>query len=692
MGRKKAPKKNILGHTGQTASVVLQALAASSGAFPPLQSAAGGALYIAKLIQNFRSDTKNWAEFSDYLQKQVRDVIGNLPDNGPVRQDIKESIEQLSSTLERIGKDIEEIQAQSTVSRFLASATHPDKISDMKQHLDEAIKLLTIKMALTTGMDVAAIAVNQSKNSIVEQKNYGMTSKRLERCMEMIGSTITASALPYTTTAGWDDTQACLVGTRRAHIDAVMCWVHATDLQGTQQIFFLADVVGSGKTALAHTIAEQCYYDGVLASTFFFDSRAGRTSPRSFVFNLARDLASRIPQVSHNISLALKADPNLLLSQPVSRLFKTLVFEPLIQSDVHGPLVIVIDALNEAGTAELQNILRTQIPKLPGTFRVFVTSRPENAILRGLGPDIVPTDLAIHESANREDMAIYVDYRLSEIASHHALENWPPPPLSANLLNRAEGLFMWIAAICDYLLSQVCYPDKMLERLLEGMRETQLPPEKKMDNLYSTILEACHWEDIDFVEGYQQVMGVLVVQKMPLTVDALQLLYGSSPRVKAILLPLASLVTGVTSSIHPAQILHSSLREYITLRANGHRHIHPKLPHAHLAQLCLDALNKVFFAKISGCGYLKSKKDSGIPDIDVEDFTDEQWYAVEFWTVHLTQVGKPSSELIQALTKFLSQHLTPWIEVLVSKRLYLSLIPTRKWLQVCAKTNYSNLH
>jgi hypothetical protein len=46
--------------------------------------------------QNFRSDKKKWTEFSQHIEKIVVDVIGKLPDNDAVRQDIKESIEQLS--------------------------------------------------------------------------------------------------------------------------------------------------------------------------------------------------------------------------------------------------------------------------------------------------------------------------------------------------------------------------------------------------------------------------------------------------------------------------------------------------------------------------------------------------------------------------------------------------------------------
>ncbi|KAF8205690.1 hypothetical protein K438DRAFT_1451667, partial [Mycena galopus ATCC 62051] len=148
--------------------------------------------------------------------------------------------------------------------------------------------------------------------------------------------------------AGWDDKRTCLPGTRRAEINQVMDWVWAKDLSGMQQIYFLADVVGSGKTALAHSIAQRCSDCKLLASSFFFDRNMGRTRPRDLILNLARDLGSKFPQVAEYISLALRENLNLALSQPVSQVFEKLVLGPVMQSRVAGPIVVVVDALHDA--------------------------------------------------------------------------------------------------------------------------------------------------------------------------------------------------------------------------------------------------------------------------------------------------------------------------------------------------------
>jgi hypothetical protein len=466
-------------------------------------------------------------------------------------------------------------------------------------------------------------------------------------------------------------------------------WIKKPGISGIGQIFFVSDVVGSGKTALAHAIARECVYNGFPLSSFFFDRKAGRTNPRDFVSTLARDLGSWSDEVARRITLALRAEPGLAISQSISLVFQKLILDPVAQSHTDGPFVVVIDALDQIDNEELLTILRRRVPNLPGNFRFFLTFRPEGSILRRLVPNnIQPYTLNIHEAENRTDMALYIDHRLADIAEHHGLNDWPNPDLFDKFLEKAEGLFIWVATVCEYLLRQVVYPDKMLEVLLESMGESQLPPDQKMDSLYSTILDKCHWEDTDFVEGYQQVMGAIVAAKLPLTSDALQAIHGPEPRVQAILLRLASLVTGVTQTHthHPVRILHNSFREFITLRALDlpGRHIRTREHSARLATLCLHILNDIFASEISGTGYLSIDSGKGIPDVEVDHITEEGWYAVRFWHAHIIKVAKPvQNEVVVALRTFLSKHLITWVEVLVSRWPYQSLTSVRRWLKVC---------
>ncbi|KAJ7607698.1 hypothetical protein FB45DRAFT_698893, partial [Roridomyces roridus] len=173
----------------------------------------------------------------------------------------------------------------------------------------------------------------------------------------------------------------CLPNTRQHYIDNVMTWICSDNVHGADQIFLVADVVGSGKTALAHTIAKQCFDTGLLASSFFFDETDHCVRPRDFVFKTAHDIGSKYPEVADEISAVLKADPRIIHFLPTTNLFERLVLGPLVRSQIRGPVALVIDALNDAETSDVPLILRTQIQQQAGLFRVFVTSRPDHAIL-----------------------------------------------------------------------------------------------------------------------------------------------------------------------------------------------------------------------------------------------------------------------------------------------------------------------
>jgi hypothetical protein len=499
------------------------------------------------------------------------------------------------------------------------------------------------------------------------------------------GTTIDITALPYTSDSGWNDAQACLLGTRKSLIDDALGWIGRPDVNGIEQLYFVTDVVGSGKTALAHAVAQRCSEEGMFVSSFFFDQKAGRTNARDFVYTLARDLGSRNKEVTTLVSLALKAEPSLVRSRPTSFLFKKVILEPVTQSHIDGPIVVVVDAVDQIDNDDLLDILYNQVPKLPGNFRIFLTSRPERILRFLTRNNIQPHGLGIHEAANLEDIALYIDYALRDIALDGGLQNWPSPDLSKKFLEKAEGLFIWVVTVCEYLLTQT-YPDEALETLLESVRTARLPPEEKIDSLYSTILTTCPWQDDRFAERYQQVMGAIVAAKMPLSSPALQILHGAEPRVKAILKPLASLVTGITLEGSPVRILHSSFREFITLRATRPYHIRTKEHSARLAIMCLRILRDIFDTAIDGTGYLSAKvhkgRVAGIPDIMTDHITEEGWYAIRFWPIHIVQVAVPNGEVVSALHTFLFRHLITWIEVLVSGCSYQPLTIVRRWLKV----------
>lgn len=252
-----------------------------------------------------------------------------------------------------------------------------------------------------------------------------------------------------------------------------------------------------------------------------------------------------------------------LVGAPMRIHFEELVLKPSRKLLVDKPVVIIIDALDESYDEEVLKILRDEVPKLPGTFRVLVTSWMTEAFMVFLSQraHVHSRSIEIHDQTNLDDICIFVQHSLKEVAQQRKLgENWPDQPLLDEFTRKAEGLFLWVATIARYLCRAINL-DKMLRDLLSKHTPTGLSAELKMDRIYSTIIRACNWDVDDFEEGYVLVMGAILAAKMPLSMSALQSLHRSNPtlRINEIVPRLGSLLTSFTDRNRPVQVLHLSL-------------------------------------------------------------------------------------------------------------------------------------
>lgn len=188
--------------------------------------------------------------------------------------------------------------------------------------------------------------------------------------------------LKYTVGSAYNPSLGCLAGTRRDLIENIMANLLAPPLGKNHRLVCLSAVLGSGKSCVAHTIAECCASEGVLASSSIFNRNMDRTDARAFVASLARDLSNRNLLFAERVVNALKENPGLPVASPVTEMFTKLIIEPISATPAgERPLVIVLDALDEvSGNVEdLFIILNQSISSIPAEkLRFFVTFRPEH--------------------------------------------------------------------------------------------------------------------------------------------------------------------------------------------------------------------------------------------------------------------------------------------------------------------------
>ena len=458
-------------------------------------------------------------------------------------------------------------------------------------------------------------------------------------------------------------------------------WAWATTIHKSDnaQMFWLADVAGAGKSSIAHTFAQRCREHGILASSFFFDREtAGRNGPQKLFSTIARDLASISEDIAEQIGQAIDRDPSLATA-PILRQFEDLIENPSKILTVSRPVVIVVDALDEGynHNIDLLTILGDKIPQLPPNFRIFMTSRAEEDIEQFLHSKshIERRSMNIQEQPNKNDVAIYIQHRLKEIATRRKLgPHWPNQKCVNAFIKKAEGLMIWAATVCDFLAVQLD-PSKHLNALLTARSQLGLRAEVKMDKLYSDILSTCNWDDDDFVQGYDVLVGAIMAAKIPLSASALQHLRDTSLAVGVIdiLRPLGSLLTGLSEENEPIRILHLSFRDFLTVRAQSSRcsryYINEKEHSQKLALACISIMNDNLKRDICGIGdvSIQISEIEGIKDIVQMCISEELAYACIFWTDHIVDVDGVSLPILDALRDLLSKKLLHWIEVMSLK-------------------------
>ena len=186
---------------------------------------------------------------------------------------------------------------------------------------------------------------------------------------------ISLDRLPYAEGASFNSEMVCMSNTRRGFLDTISSWIKSVDPRKPAQILWLTSVAGAGKTVIAHTVAKRCQDEGLLASCFFFDREvSGRNNPVALFSTIARDLADQCVDFRQYIARAVESKRSLA-GAPIAVRFEELIRKSSQCLPADKPVVLIIDALDEGYNLDVLKILREHVPKLPGTFRIFVTSR-----------------------------------------------------------------------------------------------------------------------------------------------------------------------------------------------------------------------------------------------------------------------------------------------------------------------------
>src|SRR3984957_6539550 len=358
----------------------------------------------------------------------------------------------------------------------------------------------------------------------------------------------------------------CQPDTRLDIIQAIVEWV--TMSSEGNNVLWLHGLAGSGKSSIATTIAKHFRRLRRLAAFLPFDRKA-LSDPFSVIKTLARRLGSFDSRIGSIISAAISnnaefdtgslAEQFELLLQPLSGLDS-------LQAD--GPIVVILDALDECGTPKSRVSLLKVLPgvfqKLPLCIRVFVTSRKEQDINLAFAnkPHICAQELKITTSRNKDDVTSFLCHKFAEIRhAKHLLSlasDWPGEKIINTLGSHSGGLFQWCSTAIK-LIEKAHDPESKVEQLVKAEPGTA---EVALYALYAAVFEdAGPWEEENFRNDFQAVIGTILVACQALTLETLDQLLGMKRPALHTIQYFGSVFSW--GSGQPVQFLHPSLLDFL---------------------------------------------------------------------------------------------------------------------------------
>ncbi|KAF7970638.1 hypothetical protein HWV62_23364 [Athelia sp. TMB] len=408
--------------------------------------------------------------------------------------------------------------------------------------------------------------------------------------------------LPLTQCASWNQDLVCLPGTRLSVFSVIHEWLRSP---GHQRLFLLKGVAGSGKTAIAHSIAQMLYNNDPSrpTSSFFLARHTATPSTSHYLFTtIARHIASWHQAFATDVGRVLLRDPTLAWA-PLSRQFEALICAPLRRNPARRPIIIVIDALDQGILSESEAtlpILFREAVDLPPDLRFFITSRPTKSVEQHLtGKSYVKAlSIELDSDENRRDIATFIDAQLRDDRMKSKMENSElDETLVRDLIVMSEGLFVWITSAFLHLRG-VSNPTEEIKRLVSTSELQGCPAiDRTMDALCTTLLHACvgdDWRDERFYQNYQHIIGVIVASARPLPLAALQDLHGDRQSLTDLLKQFNGIIVeNQDDQDHTVRIAHTSFRGFIMDRAartsqTCKYHIAGKECIQELANLCLQ--------------------------------------------------------------------------------------------------------
>ncbi|KDR79921.1 hypothetical protein GALMADRAFT_1169741 [Galerina marginata CBS 339.88] len=344
-----------------------------------------------------------------------------------------------------------------------------------------------------------------------------------------------------------------------------MNWILALDPETRNAlIMWLHGPAGSGKSAIAQTVAEWAFKNKLLLTSYFFSRfDSTRNHERSLIATIAYQATTCLPGVRDLILAAIDTDP-LIFTRSLDAQIQSLIFEPLRDliacgyfNEPNSMRLVIIDGLDECGDRDDQLVILDAIStalkqyNLPIIF--LIASRPEHDITHAFGLEYlgeISTRLPLDDEYEpSSDIELFLRDKFMSITKTHPFKaqipsNWPAEEILEKVVLKSSGQFIYAATVVKFVRSTRHRPMDRLDIVLGLQPAARDLPFAELDALYHHIFSS-----VDALELILQIIALHLLERESrafggsLTVQDIEEVLALSPgEIPILLCDLASVV------------------------------------------------------------------------------------------------------------------------------------------------------
>ena len=324
-----------------------------------------------------------------------------------------------------------------------------------------------------------------------------------------------------------------------------MNWIKGVTNPQSPRFLWIYGPAGSGKSAIAQTIAEICEMECITIASFFFSRTvAERNNETSLISTLVYQIYLAIPEIRDFINNAVEHDPTIL-SRSLDTQIRVLMVEPLSFAPLQlTPKLIMIDGLDECVSPKAQKCilqaLAAAAAQLNDSVRFLVASRPEQVIRTSFNASSlsrmtmgVPLDETYKPNA---DIKRFLISRFLEIRKDHPSgaflpEIWPPEGTVDTLVTKSSGQFIYASTVMKFVESHHHRPNDRLKIILGVSKSGNDAPFAELDAVYRHVLSnilPCNREKV--IEVLAFLIPTSSAPKWPVFINGMAVYYDYLPR------------------------------------------------------------------------------------------------------------------------------------------------------------------